>query len=183
MSKPSLRMLPLLLLALPAILEAQSYTPLTSRPGTRPADVTTIDSVLTALYSTISGPVGQPRQWDRFLTLFHPNAHMVPTRCGPTRCVAPFLTPQEYQGRADSVLTTMGFREVELARRTDRFGAIAQAYSSYASYRAQESAPFSRGINSVQLFWDGTRWWIVSIIWDDERPGLSLPAELQGAVR
>lgn len=181
MLKLLLGLVALLLLSPASALEAQSYTPLTPRPGTRAADVATIDSILTALYATISGPVAQPREWERFLTLFHPNAHMVPTRCGPTKCIAQFMTPQEYQTRADSLLTTMGFREVELARRSDRFGAIAQAYSSYASYRGQETAPFSRGINSVQLFWDGTRWWILSIIWDDERPGTPLPADLLGS--
>jgi hypothetical protein len=169
-----------LLCTLTISLRAQTYSPLTPLPNTRAADVGTIDSIIPALYATISGGLGEPRQWDRFLTLFHPNAHMVPTRCGATKCVAQFMTPQEYRQRADSLLRAIGFRESELARRTDRFGAVAQAYSSYASYRDGESAPFSRGINSIQLFWDGTRWWIMSIIWDDERPDNPLPKELEG---
>ncbi len=180
MLSPALR-LAALLLAVPLALPAQTYKPLTQLPGTRAEDVGTIDSLVTALYATISGPVGQPRQWDRFLTLFHPNAHMIPTRCGETRCIAQYMTPQEYRTRADSLLTTLGFRELELARRTDRFGAIAQAYSSYASFRHAETAPFSRGINAIQLFWDGTRWWILSIAWDDERPNNPLPGDLDGA--
>lgn len=159
---------------------AQNYRPLTPLPNTRPADVGTIDSIIPALYATISGGPGVARQWERFHTLFHPNAQMVPTRCGATRCIAQFMTPKEYQQRADSLLTTLGFREHELARRTDRYGAIAQAYSSYASFRHAETAPFSRGINSIQLFWDGTRWWIMSIVWDDERPDNPLPSDLEG---
>lgn len=160
-------------------LQAQTYAPLTQLPNTRAADVSTIDSIIPALYATISGGVGEARQWDRFLTLFHPNAQMVPTRCGATKCIAQFMTPKEYRERADSLLVTLGFREHELARRTDRFGAIAQAYSSYASFRHGDTEPFSRGINSIQLFWDGNRWWIVSIIWDDERPNNPLPKELE----
>jgi hypothetical protein len=170
----------LLLFILTLPLWGQTYSPLTQLPNTRAADVGTVDSIIPALYATISGGPGEARQWDRFLTLFHPNAHMVPTRCGPTRCIAQFMTPQEYRQRADSLLRTLGFREHELARRTERFGAIAQAYSSYASFRNGDSAPYSRGINSIQLFWDGTRWWILSIVWDDERPNNPLPAELEG---
>jgi hypothetical protein len=32
-----------------------------------------------------------------------------------------------------------------------------------------------RGINSIQLFHDGTRWWVLGIAWDNERPGNPLP--------
>lgn len=171
-----------LALALPGALSAQTYSALIQLPGTLAADVGTIDSIVATLYATISGSAGQPRQWDRFLTLFHPNAHMIPTRCGPTatKCIAQYMTPTEYRQRADSLLVAIGFVERELARRTDRFGAIAQAYSSYASFRHAETAPFSRGINSIQLFWDGGRWWILSIAWDDERPTSPLPADLEG---
>ena len=35
--------------------------------------------------------------------------------------------------------------------------------------------PFGRGINSIQLFHDGDRWWVVSVLWDNERPGNPLP--------
>jgi hypothetical protein len=177
MRRPGL--LVVLLAAAGTSLEAQTYSPLTQLPNTRAADVSTIDSIIPALYATISGGPGEPRQWDRFLTLFHPNAHMVPTRCGATKCIAQFMTPKEYQQRADSLLRALGFRELELARRTDRFGAIAQSYSSYASYRHSDTEPFSRGINSIQLFWDGTRWWIMSIVWDDERPDNQLPKEME----
>jgi hypothetical protein len=34
-----------------------------------------------------------------------------------------------------------------------------------------------RGINSIQLFFDGKRWWAVTIFWDSERPGQSIPEE------
>jgi hypothetical protein len=172
----------LLLLAVSAApVRAQTYSPLTSPAATRATDVSTIDSITAALYASISGTRDQPRQWERFHTLFHPNAHMIPMRCGATKCIAQYMTPAEYQQRADSLLRSIGFVEKELTRRIDRFGAMAQVYSSYASFRNAETAPFSRGINTLQLFWDGTRWWILNIAWDDERPNNPLPADMQGA--
>jgi hypothetical protein len=147
-----------------------------------PADVGTIESIITTLYSVISGPVGQPRQWDRFASLMHANARLSPTACPPTgACVVRVLTPAEYRQRADSSLTAMGFREVALVNRVERFGSVAQVFSSYESFRGSETTPFSRGINSIQLFWDGTRWWVFSIFWDSERPGNPLPAEFTRA--
>lgn len=169
------RILALLSVAAPLItpLAAQSTT-----IAARTSDVSTIDSIIAALYASISGPVGQPRQWDRFATLFHPEARLVPSRCpsaGP--CSLRVLTPASYRQGSDSFLVTEGFTETELVRRTERYGAIAHAFSSYASFRRGEATPFARGINSIQLFWDGSRWWVLEVFWDSERPNNPLPPE------
>ena len=34
-----------------------------------------------------------------------------------------------------------------------------------------------RGINSIQLFYDGTRWWVLSVFWDNERPDQPIPEQ------
>jgi len=44
-------------------------------------------------------------------------------------------------------------------------------------WRPFDARPFLRGINSIQLFNDGTRWWIVSVYWQAETPTLPLPPE------
>jgi hypothetical protein len=31
----------------------------------------------------------------------------------------------------------------------------------------------------MQLMYDGKRWWVVSILWDIERPGNALPKAMQ----
>ena len=147
-------------------------------PVARPADVTTIDSIITTLYAVISGPVGQPRQWDRMLTLFHPQARLMPTGCDTAgHCRVRILSPHDYRERADSLLVTTGFRERETARRVERYGNVAHVWTTYESFRRDEKAPFARGINSVQLLWDGTRWWVMSVFCDSERLGNPIPAE------
>ncbi len=170
-----------LTLALTAPVTAQQPAPAAApTPTPRPADVATIDSLLIALYATISGPVGQPRQWDRFYSLMHPQARLIPTGCDTAgACRLRIMTPAEYHQRADSFLVATGFTERELKHRVERYGAIAQAFSAYESYRNAETKPFARGINSLQLFWDGKRWWVLSIFWDSERPTNPLPAEFQ----
>ena len=70
------------------------------------------------------------------------------------------------------------YREQELARRVERFGHIAHVFSTYESTYVfgQSAGPSStRGINSLQLFWDGDRWWIASMLWDTEGPWAVLP--------
>src|SRR5206468_5527521 len=43
-------------------------------------DAVSIDSVIEAMYETISGPKGQPRQWERDRALHHPKALLIPAR-------------------------------------------------------------------------------------------------------
>ncbi len=42
---------------------------------------------------------------------------------------------------------------------------------------ASDPKPFKRGINSIQLMNDGSRWWIVSVFWLGEAPGHPIPAK------
>ena len=69
------------------------------------------------------------------------------------------------------------FFEVESYRVEERYGHVAHVFSTYESRRAPGEAPFTRGINSFQLFWDGTRWWVVTIFWNDEQSAGPIPAQ------
>ncbi len=66
-----------------------------------------------------------------------------------------------------------GFFEVETAQRVERFGQVAHVWSRYDARPAPDSdVLLKRGANSIQLFHDSERWWVVSTIWDNERDGL-----------
>ena len=47
-------------------------------PMADPADVESIDAIITAVYEAISGDAGVERDWDRFRTLFLPQARLMP---------------------------------------------------------------------------------------------------------
>ena len=65
-----------------------------------------------------------------------------------------------------------------VARRTQIFGNVARLFSSYeARFDPDDPEPFKRGINSIQLFHDGKRWWIINMLWDNERDDNPLPAK------
>jgi hypothetical protein len=48
-----------------------------------PADVASIDAIMKSVYDVISGDAGQKRDWDRFRTLFHKDARMIPSGKNP----------------------------------------------------------------------------------------------------
>ncbi|HUJ29780.1 MAG TPA: hypothetical protein VLY23_00760 [Candidatus Acidoferrum sp.] len=127
----------------------------------------------------ISGPAGQKRDWDRFRSLFAPGARLIPVNESKTGgFVARTLSPDEYAARAEPYFEKNGFTEREIARRTERWGNILQAFSTYESrHDAKDPAPFERGINSFQLYFDGKRWWVMTIMWQGETPATPLTPE------
>lgn len=148
-------------------------------PDAAPSDVFSLDAILAALYDVISGPAGETRDWDRFRSLFAPGARLIPAahpQGEPSRAV--MLSAEDYVQRAGPQLESGGFFEREIHREVEQFGSIAHVFSTYDSRRAAaDPEPFARGINSIQLLDDGTRWWVVNIFWDAERENLTIPPE------
>ena len=141
---------------------------------------------MAATYDVISGPAGQQRDWDRFRSLFVPGARLIPVVAkkdgggSETR----IITPDEYAKFADAYFQKNGFAEREIARKSERYGNIMQLFSTYESrHDAKDAQPFARGINSFQLFYDGTRWWVVTIYWLEETPDNPLPKEFLPAAK
>jgi hypothetical protein len=148
-----------------------------------PSDVDTVDHLVASLYDVISGPAGQ-RDWNRFRSLFVPDGRIglvVPessaTKDAPAhKGDAVFLSPDMYAQRDDPYFKTHGFFERSIVNRVEEFGNLVQVWSTYESRNAKaDSQPFTRGINSIQIVHARGRFWIASVLFDDERAGLTLP--------
>jgi len=85
------------------------------------------------------------------------------------------FTPDGYVERAGGYFKEHAFFESEVSRKMEQFGQEAHVFSTYESRNAKDEKPFARGINSLQLFNDGKRWYVVSIFWDEERADNPLP--------
>jgi hypothetical protein len=146
-------------------------------PPPRPDDVKSIESILAALYGVISGPAGE-RDWNRFRSLFLPQGRLTAATKRPdgTYRIRP-MSVEDYAKGAGDYFAQHGSFESAIVSRIQTFGNVSQVFSSYESRHAAGEAPFARGINSIQLLYDGNRWWIVSILWDEERAGNPLPKE------
>ena len=145
-------------------------------PTAKAEDVQTLDGIIKALYESISGPKGAARDFARMRSLFIPEARLIPSVQRPQNARGVIvMSVNDYIAMSGQMLVESGFREREVARKVEQFGSIAHVFSTYESFRLDETAPFMRGINSIQLLNDGTRWWVISIFWDAERPGLTIP--------
>ena len=147
------------------------------------ADVSSIDAIITAAHDVISGPAGRKRDLDRERSLFIPGARLIPTAAKPgetseNKNAPQILDVEAYIARVEPYFAENGFYEKEIARRTEQFGQIAHVWSTYESrHKEDDPEPFMRGINSIQLFHDGTRWWIVTIYWQHESADASIPGK------
>ena len=172
--------------ALAFALAAAALTPASTlraqSPTADPADVRSIEDIVRVSYEVISGPPGTPRQWRRDSTLYAPGAmfHALHQDAqGQVKVTS--MTPEEYRRRTDQGFVKNGLIEYEIGTHAERFGNVAQVRSVYAMRRTTDGPVTARGVNYFQLYWDGTRWWITGMVWDDERKDNPIPKEWIGA--
>lgn len=145
----------------------------------RPDDVASIDAIIAAFYDVITGPAGQPREWARDRSLYIPGVRFVSTGYDrEDRRTVEVMDHQQFVDGTDAGFVAQGFYETEIHRVTHRLNDIAHVFSTYEMRRTPDGPLLGRGVNSLELFWDGTRWWIAAAVWIDEAPDHPLPAEL-----
>jgi hypothetical protein len=147
----------------------------TSAPN--PKDVASVDAIIDALYDANTNLVDQKRDADRFRSLFVPGARLMPTsRVALGKSTIAIETVDDYVQSASSGPRRHGFSEREIARTSETFGNIMQVFSTYETHVDSADTHPHRGINSIQLFNDGARWWVVGVLWAIERPDTPIPA-------
>jgi hypothetical protein len=138
-------------------------------------DVASPDAIITALYDVISGGPGVARDWDRFRYLFKPETRLIPTRkTAEGQLITQALTPEEYVTLFASRIPA-GFYERELHRNSEQYGTVTHAFSTYEAREKIDGPVVARGVNSIQLFNDGKRYYVVTVFWCPEAMGFPLP--------
>ena len=152
-----------------------SETPAPAKP--RPEDVSSPDAIIQTMYDTISGPAGK-RNWHRLRSLYLDGARLIPIgRRVHREGNLQVMSIDEWIEDVSGYFAENSFYEKEIVRHFDRFGNIIQAMSTYEARNELEGAPIARGINSIQLLHHEDRWWIVTVMWDNESKDNPLPEE------
>lgn len=138
------------------------------------ADVSSIENIVSAALASISGDIGEERDWDRFRHLFLPTAQLNAVFHKEDSSWVKVNTIDEFIEKAGTWYVDNGFREYVLKNNIDRFGHIAHVFQSYGA-STENDGEIERGINSYQLVFDNGRWWIVNLIWDSEREHMKIP--------
>ena len=140
------------------------------------AEEAAVGAIVDEMYAMISGPRG-PRDWSRQANAFTTDARQMRTGIDAEgRAWIKAMSPADYARDVAAFFEANDFFEVEIARRVDVLGNMAHVWSLYEARTApDDGAPERRGVNSIQLYRDPDLGWrIVSMIWDNERPGVSV---------
>jgi|TARA_B100000315_G_C14393190_1_gene502988 hypothetical protein len=149
-----------------------------SHPSDRRAefanDTKTIKNLTAALYEAICFDADRPQDWDRISNLVIPEGRFGFSMGNPFV----FLTLDDFKEFATEHMKAAEekFIEEEISQVVLEFGCIAHVSSSYSGVY-DDGKLIRRGINSIQLMHEDDRWWLVSMIWDDESPENPLPSE------
>ncbi|WP_017732931.1 hypothetical protein [Nafulsella turpanensis] len=139
------------------------------------AAVKTIDGTINEVLKIVSGEKGVKRNWEAFRFLFTPNAQITVLRHEENNVNVPVTySLEEFVRLGMRFYENDGFIEYELSKTINEYNGIAHAFQSYY---AKELEIEEQGINSYQLVHDGKRWWIVSLLWTNNRNGVPLPEE------
>ncbi|MEM6287951.1 MAG: hypothetical protein AAF845_12410 [Bacteroidota bacterium] len=170
--------LALLLLAVPAFAQEAN-----------PADVASPEAIVAAVYASLDRAPGEDHDWDRFLTLYHPDARLLPNPEQMNGAERVF-TPREYADYYINLYASVdflgspndqGFSEAQVHHVTHRFGDVATVFSTYEKSIYQGEEMLGRGINSFQLVFREGRWWVVSVAWDEEDGAGPVPDEFRAS--
>lgn len=148
-------------------LQGGAAAPAVQLPEPKPEDVKSLDAIVKALYDVISGPAGQKRDWNRFRSLFAPNARMTALVKRPNGELAAIgMSPEDYIARSGKMLEERGFFEIEVKRQATMVEDMAMLWSDYESrHKPDDPKPFQTGTNGIQAYTNGKRWFLLSVLW------------------
>ena len=140
-------------------------------------DTNSVQNILDAYYDCISGPIGEIRDFDRLKKLFHPNARLTYSYWNEDQSKANlmiFNTMDEYIEKLD-YLDKKGFYEYEISNKIHTLGSVTQVFSTYEFSVEDNSINPQKGITSYEIFFDGDRYWIMSMFWTMENDKYPIP--------
>jgi hypothetical protein len=160
--------------ALLSPLAGQTSAEKSAAPAAACPSTATLDQLIHALDDAVSGPGDKDRAC--FRGLFLPDARLMPlVKSKDGGSVAPRVLT--VQGWIDAVAKrgSAVFYERQVKVRTETWANEAHLWSTFEVRPTPDGKPDARGINSIQAVYDGQRWKVVSILWQDESPDQTLP--------
>ena len=138
-------------------------------PGTAAAQDQQLETAVSKMWSAMSHAPAMPADTASLQALFHPEAMVAGARPGKT------LNQQSGTAFLQSLqqVSAKGFYECEIGREVRLYGQFATVLSLVESRGApsQKDADFT-GINSLQWYFDGKRWQLLSLYYYlEQKPG------------
>ncbi len=137
-----------------------------SKPAMQSAcpSTATLDDLTKALDDAVSGPGNKDRTCLRQILL--PDARLSPIRKTEDGAFSPRILTTDDWIAAVAKPGNGAFYERQIKVKAETYGHFAHLWSTYEIRPTPDGKPEMTGINSVQAVFDGTRWRVLSILWE-----------------
>jgi hypothetical protein len=138
--------------------------------------VMTYATLISAFFRAVSFETAQRPAYDAIRELFADGGKLIRagSKLAETWTVDDFIASR-WRMVDSGALTS--FRETEIGAITEVFANVAHRFSTYEKRGMMNGTPIAgRGLISTQFIGTPDGWRISSMAWDDERPGLTIPA-------
>lgn len=141
-------------------------------------NVSTLDGIMKAYYDVVTVKKGEKVYYERDSLLHWPGALVGSAGVGKNgKPVFHSMSLKRFHELSDPGLERDGFYEKEISRKVEKFGSIYHVWSTYESRNEPGGPIIERGINSIELYNDGTRFWILAWFFDGERKNNPIPSK------
>ena len=134
---------------------------------------TTLDELTKALDDAVSGPRDKDRTCLRELML--PEARLTPVRKQGDGFAPRVLTVDDWINAVRGQGGGAPFYEKQVKVKLETYGHFAHLWSTYEIRPTPDGKAEVVGINSVQAIYDGTRWRVLSILWEADTTAGPVP--------
>ncbi len=136
--------------------------------------VKSIDSIVKEVLKIISGEKGKKRNWNDFRKLFLPTAYfIVLNNNDSTPRPIDTSTLEQFIGSMNDDYYNNGYLEFEISKIVNEYNGIANVFQTF--YGKDSENREEKGINSYQLVYFNSRWWIANILWTGDNNGVKVP--------
>lgn len=141
-------------------------------------NVSTLDGIMKAYYDVVTVKKGEKPSYERDSLLHWPGVVVGSAGIGKNgKPTFHSMSLKRYHELSDPGLERDGFYEKEISRKVEQFGSIYHVWSTYESRNGPGGPIIERGINSIELYNDGKRFWILGWFFDSERKNNPIPAK------
>lgn len=150
----------------------------TEKAGTAQAacpSTATLDELVKALDAAIGGAANKDRTCLREVLL--PEARLSPISKTPQNGFAPRLLTVDDWISAVAKHGSEVFYEVQVKVKTETYGHMAHLWSTYEIRPTPDGKAEVTGINSIQAVYDGSRWRVLSVLWEPSATAGPIPEQ------
>ena len=130
-------------------------------------DVSTLDGILKAYYDVVTVKKGEKVSYERDSLL-----HVAGVRVAAIgqdqngKTLLQYTSLKQFHKESDPYIEKNGFIETEINRKVENVHNLWHVWSTYESRNVAGGPVIERGTNSIELYFDGKRFWILGWFYD-----------------